>query len=372
MLGKKIQQLRKENGMSQEELASKLTISRQAISKWELGESMPDTENVVQLSKLFGVSTDYLLYDEFESEKDAAEAETSAEKAEIMLFDNQEERAEIKQEKKRLYKRPEFWIVIAVAIVMIPFFVFIISALFLSVNDSRPDAPDPPDVIIVVTPTPPSPDLQPLVITYSGRQVSDFTLVVGEVITLGVNVPSHNSGVDIEWRSSDQSIFEVVLTNTTGSEAMVTAISRGTATLSVTVGGFRAECIVRVIQRDGQTDSVVEATPPVDKELVRDYIQQYMRLITDGDTAELARFLLIDGGVTDEYLEIARLVIDYYSQYDTRRATVQSVDYHETETELQYTIRQYIILVRDGRGEMFTVYAGYGDGLVGIDVRQFR
>jgi len=64
MLGKKIQQLRKDNGMSQEELASKLTISRQAISKWELGESMPDTENVVQLSKLFGVSTDYLLIDD--------------------------------------------------------------------------------------------------------------------------------------------------------------------------------------------------------------------------------------------------------------------------------------------------------------------
>jgi len=64
MLGKKIQQLRKDNGMSQEELALKLTISRQAISKWELGESMPDTDNVVQLSKLFGVSTDYLLIDD--------------------------------------------------------------------------------------------------------------------------------------------------------------------------------------------------------------------------------------------------------------------------------------------------------------------
>jgi len=66
MLGKKIQQLRKDKGLSQEELASALTISRQAISKWELGESMPDTENVVQLSKLFGVTTDYLLIDDNE------------------------------------------------------------------------------------------------------------------------------------------------------------------------------------------------------------------------------------------------------------------------------------------------------------------
>jgi len=60
MLNEKIHRLRKGKGLSQEELASQLTVSRQAISKWELGESVPDTENVVQLSKIFGVSTDYL------------------------------------------------------------------------------------------------------------------------------------------------------------------------------------------------------------------------------------------------------------------------------------------------------------------------
>ena len=60
MLGEKIHQLRKAKGLSQEQLASQLTISRQAISKWELGEAMPDTDNILQLSKLFGVSTDYL------------------------------------------------------------------------------------------------------------------------------------------------------------------------------------------------------------------------------------------------------------------------------------------------------------------------
>jgi len=66
ILGAKIQRLRKEKGMSQEQLAAQLTISRQAISKWELGEAMPDTDNIVQLSKLFDVSTDYLLIDEIE------------------------------------------------------------------------------------------------------------------------------------------------------------------------------------------------------------------------------------------------------------------------------------------------------------------
>ncbi|MFD0715221.1 helix-turn-helix domain-containing protein [Paenibacillus sp. GCM10027626] len=60
-LGEKIKQLRKQKGMSQEQLAAHMTVSRQAVSKWELGESMPDTDNIVQLSKLFEVSTDYLL-----------------------------------------------------------------------------------------------------------------------------------------------------------------------------------------------------------------------------------------------------------------------------------------------------------------------
>ena len=50
--------------MSQEELASRLTVSRQAISKWELGESTPDTENIIQLTRIFSVSADYLLNDE--------------------------------------------------------------------------------------------------------------------------------------------------------------------------------------------------------------------------------------------------------------------------------------------------------------------
>lgn len=68
--GEKLQRLRKENKMSQEDLASKITVSRQAVSKWELNESVPDTENIIQLSKILGVSIDYLLNDEFDNVKD--------------------------------------------------------------------------------------------------------------------------------------------------------------------------------------------------------------------------------------------------------------------------------------------------------------
>ena len=62
-LSEKIQILRKQKGMSQEQLATHVMVSRQAISKWELGESVPEVENVVQLSKIFNVTTDYLLLD---------------------------------------------------------------------------------------------------------------------------------------------------------------------------------------------------------------------------------------------------------------------------------------------------------------------
>ncbi len=66
----KILNLRKTNGMSQEDLAEKLNVSRQAISRWEMGTAQPDASNVLQLSKLFGVTTDYLLNDHYESDRD--------------------------------------------------------------------------------------------------------------------------------------------------------------------------------------------------------------------------------------------------------------------------------------------------------------
>ena len=65
--GEKLQMLRKARGWSQEELAQQINVSRQALSKWESGASIADTENVIALSRLFGVSTDYLLLEESEA-----------------------------------------------------------------------------------------------------------------------------------------------------------------------------------------------------------------------------------------------------------------------------------------------------------------
>ena len=76
ILADKIMRLRKKNGWSQEELAEKMKVSRQAVSKWESAQTTPDLEKILQLSNLFGVTTDYLLKDELEAEEftDSADA----------------------------------------------------------------------------------------------------------------------------------------------------------------------------------------------------------------------------------------------------------------------------------------------------------
>ena len=67
ILADKIIENRKKNGWSQEELADKLGVSRQSVSKWEGAQAVPDMKKIVMMSELFGVSTDYLLRDEIEN-----------------------------------------------------------------------------------------------------------------------------------------------------------------------------------------------------------------------------------------------------------------------------------------------------------------
>ena len=71
ILADKIISLRKKAGWSQEELAAQLNVSRQSVSKWEGAQSVPDMERILQMSRLFGVSTDFLLKDELEAPETA-------------------------------------------------------------------------------------------------------------------------------------------------------------------------------------------------------------------------------------------------------------------------------------------------------------
>ena len=80
ILADKIIDLRKKAGWSQEELAQQLGVSRQSVSKWEGAQSIPDIDKILQMSRIFGVSTDYLLKDEIElpAEEPAAVDSTPA------------------------------------------------------------------------------------------------------------------------------------------------------------------------------------------------------------------------------------------------------------------------------------------------------
>ena len=70
IIADKIMENRKKNGWSQEELAEKLGVSRQSVSKWESAQSVPDMKKILLLSEVFGVSTDYLLRDEIEERQE--------------------------------------------------------------------------------------------------------------------------------------------------------------------------------------------------------------------------------------------------------------------------------------------------------------
>lgn len=84
--GEKLQKLRKAQGLSQEELAGRLSVTRQTISKWELDQSTPELALLAQISDIFGITTDYLIKD---APTEAASAQTPAAKkpaARLALF----------------------------------------------------------------------------------------------------------------------------------------------------------------------------------------------------------------------------------------------------------------------------------------------
>ena len=106
-IGEKIQRCRKGQKMSQEELAGKLGVSRQAVSKWELNESIPDTENVIELGKIFGVSLDYLLKEDIEDPDLRMESEGAQDSGDIQ---------EPRQEEKKRIRHPLLLILVILSI----------------------------------------------------------------------------------------------------------------------------------------------------------------------------------------------------------------------------------------------------------------
>ena len=90
----KLYELRRQKGFSQEELASRLNVSRQTISKWEVGDSTPDMEKLIAISDLFGISLDELVLDKApESAEKPAKSELYTDIKEKLLTDENKKKA---------------------------------------------------------------------------------------------------------------------------------------------------------------------------------------------------------------------------------------------------------------------------------------
>ncbi|WP_297958542.1 helix-turn-helix domain-containing protein [uncultured Ruminococcus sp.] len=90
----KLYELRKQKGFSQEELANRLNVSRQTVSKWEVGDSTPDMEKLVAISDLFGISLDELVLDKApEKAPEPAKSELYTDIKEKVLTDQNRKRA---------------------------------------------------------------------------------------------------------------------------------------------------------------------------------------------------------------------------------------------------------------------------------------
>lgn len=104
--GEKIHILRKNAGLSQEELAEKLDVSRQAISKWERGAGYPETEKIIRMSRLFGVSLDYLLGEDQDDAGPPEEPEEPEAPEEQGRFVSEEDaRGFLEQQKRKCLKK---------------------------------------------------------------------------------------------------------------------------------------------------------------------------------------------------------------------------------------------------------------------------
>ena len=120
----KLYELRKQKGFSQEELANRLNVSRQTISKWEVGESTPDMENLVAISELFEISLDELVLDKVHEE-----ADTSAQVVKSEFYSDIKENVLTDENRKKAKKGLKIAAIVLGIIVLIDLISFVIYVL---------------------------------------------------------------------------------------------------------------------------------------------------------------------------------------------------------------------------------------------------
>ena len=119
-ISEKILKLRKSHNLSQEDLAEKLNVYRQSISKWENGQSIPETEKLIELSEIFNVSIDYLLK--------SSEIDEISIRTEIL-----EKQQKELMEKERKNERVRFLILSSIATYLITAAIYIIGKVYFEV-----------------------------------------------------------------------------------------------------------------------------------------------------------------------------------------------------------------------------------------------
>ena len=138
-IDEKIAKARREKRLTQEELADRLGVSRQAVSKWESGAAQPETDKLARLSGLLGVSCDYLLCDDAEEEQENASGrpKQEAEAAGQTLMEEKDARS--------LYRRPltSGGVAVVAILVVAGALLALLSAVifFIGINDLGQDAP---------------------------------------------------------------------------------------------------------------------------------------------------------------------------------------------------------------------------------------
>ena len=118
-ISQKILLQRKNKGISQEDLANALNVSRQAVSKWESSQSVPDMDKIVALSSYFNITTDYLLKDEIETIDGADNYSSKNVDMQMLnkeLSENDFQNIRYEAEKK---KHTSYWLLIIAPFIMI-------------------------------------------------------------------------------------------------------------------------------------------------------------------------------------------------------------------------------------------------------------
>ena len=140
-IGEKIAKARREKRLTQEELADRLGVSRQAVSKWESGAALPETDKLARLSGLLGVSCDYLLCDDASEEQGNAfgRPRQEAEAGQTYQVKTEEKDA------RSLYRRPltSGGVAVVAILVVTGVLLALLSAVifFTGINDPGQDAP---------------------------------------------------------------------------------------------------------------------------------------------------------------------------------------------------------------------------------------